>query len=66
MFVHSLELGHTAGTRAIKAMGEFDTHTPNTPACPSNLATINKIFHIFNAVKCIISFYEVQTGLNLW
>lgn len=30
VFVHSLELGHTAGTRAIKAMGECDTQAEHT------------------------------------
>lgn len=29
VFIHSLELGHTAGTRAIKAMGEFSL-SPST------------------------------------
>lgn len=65
VFVHSLELGHTAGTRAIKAMGERDAHT-HTHTFPSNHATINKSLHIFLAVKCIISYNEVETELNLW
>lgn len=63
VFVHSLELGHTAGTRAIKAMGECDTQTQRYP---SNRATKSKIIHVFLAVKCIRSYYEVETELNLW
>ena len=37
VFIHSLELGHTAGTRAIKAMGELGKSpvAPVTDNCPS-------------------------------
>lgn len=46
MFVHSLELGHTAGTRAIKSMGECYIHAhSHTHTFPSNGTTTNKTFH---------------------
>lgn len=32
MFVHSLEMGHTAGTRAVKAMGEGYIHAVYMPS----------------------------------
>ena len=31
VFIHSLELGHTAGTRAVKAMGESPCDAPRQP-----------------------------------
>lgn len=52
MFVHSLELGHTAGTRAIKAMGECDTYAKHILATSPH----------FCVVKCIIGYYEVETN----
>lgn len=31
VFIHSLEMGHTAGTRAVKAMGERENDAPVQP-----------------------------------
>lgn len=62
VFVHSLELGHTAGTRAVKAMGGYDTHThTHFPATgPQQIKS-----SILNTVKCLISCYDVQTEHDL-
>lgn len=44
VFIHSLELGHSAGTRAVKAMGEShsDRHTQTATSPPTYDVTYTK------------------------
>lgn len=67
VFVHSLELGHTAGTRAIKAMGECEAPNTRSHILATPRATINKALHLHHHGRrrqTHHGFYEVETGLS--